>query len=220
MRVYHFLNREYGLKDLRERRLKVTRLDDINDPFELLPTCATSEIRSRFRAFRNDVAKTLGLMCFSKTWHDPVQWSHYAEKHKGLCLGFDIPNGPKGPLFDVRYQRQRMNADLAKLNGTPAQHREELQRWFTTKFEHWRYEQEVRAFLILSNMTPESDLYYVDFDQETQLKQVIVGDCSDLSRDNINEALGDLVDSVEVFKARLAFRSYRVVKQHSDRFWR
>ena len=35
MRVFHFVNTEHGLDDLRRRRLKVATLNELNDPFEL-----------------------------------------------------------------------------------------------------------------------------------------------------------------------------------------
>ena len=35
MRVYHFVNLEFGLDDLRRRRLKIATLNELNDPFEL-----------------------------------------------------------------------------------------------------------------------------------------------------------------------------------------
>jgi hypothetical protein len=36
MRVYHFINEEYGLDDLRRRRLKIATILELNDPFETL----------------------------------------------------------------------------------------------------------------------------------------------------------------------------------------
>ena len=36
MLVYHLLPEKFALGNLRLRRLKVARLDDMNDPFELL----------------------------------------------------------------------------------------------------------------------------------------------------------------------------------------
>jgi len=36
MRVFHFVNEEHGLDDLRKRRLKIAALNELNDPFELL----------------------------------------------------------------------------------------------------------------------------------------------------------------------------------------
>ena len=29
---------------------------------------------------------------FYQFWHNPVQWTHYADRHKGLCLGFYVPD--------------------------------------------------------------------------------------------------------------------------------
>jgi len=37
MRVYKFMTAEFGMKSLREKRLKISLLDDLNDPFDLLP---------------------------------------------------------------------------------------------------------------------------------------------------------------------------------------
>jgi hypothetical protein len=36
MRLYHFLNAEYGLLNIRHRRLKIARINELNDPFEFL----------------------------------------------------------------------------------------------------------------------------------------------------------------------------------------
>ena len=36
MRVFHFRSVKYGLKSLEERRLKISRIHELNDPFEIL----------------------------------------------------------------------------------------------------------------------------------------------------------------------------------------
>jgi hypothetical protein len=36
MKVYHFRSAEFGIKSLRERRLKIARIMELNDPFEFL----------------------------------------------------------------------------------------------------------------------------------------------------------------------------------------
>jgi hypothetical protein len=36
MRVYHFLPKRWAIKDIVKKRLKVSLLDDLNDPFELM----------------------------------------------------------------------------------------------------------------------------------------------------------------------------------------
>ncbi len=64
MRVYHFLNRHWGLDDLARRRLKISRLNDLNDPFELLGYSSRDPlIRAAFNGTKDQMAATTGLLC-------------------------------------------------------------------------------------------------------------------------------------------------------------
>lgn len=36
MKIYHYLSSEFALKNLENRRIKISRLDELNDPFELV----------------------------------------------------------------------------------------------------------------------------------------------------------------------------------------
>ena len=46
MRLYYFTGQKYGLDAIRNRRLKVARIDELNDPFELMaPVFETREER-------------------------------------------------------------------------------------------------------------------------------------------------------------------------------
>lgn len=92
MRAYKFLNAHFGLKSLYERRLKISRLDELNDPFEFLPFDLSNRAqRWAVRETRKQLGEKQGILCFSAAWSDPVIWAHYSDKHKGLCLGFEIP---------------------------------------------------------------------------------------------------------------------------------
>jgi hypothetical protein len=112
MRAYKFLDPEFGLKSLREKRLKISTLPDLNDPFELLPyEMADRNRRGALRKARDDMAAKNGLLCFSADWKDPVIWAHYSDKHRGLCLGFEIP--------DEKCQRVRYVARRLTLPAKP-----------------------------------------------------------------------------------------------------
>lgn len=66
MRVYKFLNLEFGLKTLREKKLKISTLDDLNDPFELLAYQMTErKKRKEWRNARKQWGSQRGLICFS-----------------------------------------------------------------------------------------------------------------------------------------------------------
>ena len=92
MRAYKFLTAEFGLKGLSEKRLKLSRINELNDPFELRPYDITDPaLRQAVLQTRNQIHENRGVLCFSADWRDPVIWAHYSEKHTGLCLGFEIP---------------------------------------------------------------------------------------------------------------------------------
>ncbi len=216
MRVYHFLDRKYGLEDIRHRRLKIATLDDLNDPFEMLAmTLRDPELRQAFRATKAQMAKRAGLLCFSRSWRNPVQWSHYAERHHGLCLGFDIPDDA---ATAVTYSRKRLPVDRALLEGPDAEGF--MRTVVSTKFSHWRYENEVRLFVALEDRDPETDLWFREFDAELRLREVIVGAACDVTRRELVDALGDLHAGVTQRKARLSFQRFAVVNQMRADHWK
>lgn len=205
------------MEDLRKRRLKIATLNELNDPFEFLGVNLSSEaLRHAFRKMKNELSTIRGLLCFSRDWHNPVQWSHYAEKHQGLCLGFEVPTER---LDVVNYSRKRLPISPAQLINYRQLDEKILISLFCTKYAHWRYENEVRSFVALEDKDPEKQMYFADFYEELKLVKVIVGAESTLSRADISNALGDLAPSVEVFKARLAFQSFRVVRQRNQNLW-
>lgn len=217
MRVYHFVNEEYGLEDLRRRRLKIATLNELNDPFELFGMVLSDEaLRRALTVMKNKLSLTKGLLCFSRNWHNPVQWSHYAEKHKGLCLGFEMPDEQN--LGRVTYSRKRLKVETEQLLD-PKLDIDIFMKCLFTKYAHWRYENEVRHFVNLEERDSEKNMYFVEFSDKLSLVEVIVGAESTVTRQTIREALGDLETRVNAFKARLAFKSFRVVRQRNPKLW-
>lgn len=175
MRVYHFLNRKYGLQALRRKRLKVSLIDQLNDPFELVGFASHNrDERKALAEVKAGLARFSGMLCFSDKWSNPVQWSHYADRHRGLCLGFDVP---EGLLTPVRYRSKRLKPDPQAIKEMqaegPAAH-EMMLNLVATKFSHWRYEHERRMFAQLEEKDVRG-LYFCDFSENLALREVIVG---------------------------------------------
>jgi hypothetical protein len=190
MRVYHFINKEYGMEDLRWRRLKIATLNELNDPFEFYGVDLSDEIiRSGFKKMKDELSRTRGLLCFSRDWHNPVQWSHYADKHKGLCLGFEVPSEHFG---SVNYSRNRFSVNPELLLNYRQLDLETQIKLLFTKYVHWKYEDEMRAFVALEETDPDKNMYFKRFSSELNLVQVIVGAESTVTRDEISNVLGDL----------------------------
>jgi hypothetical protein len=218
VRVYYFVNEQFGLQNLVYRELKISRIDDVNDPFEwAAPSSADTEHRVAFKKMKSTMAKGRGFICFSTNWQNPLLWSHYADRHRGWCLGFDVPDED---LAKVRYLKNRIECDWPKFLENSGYREQIVNQIIITKFDHWSYEAEVRSFVSLDESTQRNGLYFLDFSEKLQLKEIIVGALSTVTRTQLKNALGNLASDVRCGKARLAFRSFKVVKQFKADLWK
>ncbi len=201
MHVYKFLDERFGLKSLREKRLKISTLPDLNDPFELLPyDLSNRNYRNAMRATRAELATRRGIVCFSSDWRDPVMWAHYSDKHRGICLGFEIPDGV-GKRISYVSRRLPFPTDPGL---------DDAEVMLFTKFSNWAYEQEIRVWAALNDR--ENGIYYADFGESLTLVSVIAGARCTLSLADIDEAIDLQPKGVTVIKARAGFTKFEIVK--------
>ena len=93
-----------------------------------------------------------------------------------------------------------------------------MRELLTTKYSHWSYEREARCFLQLEDLDKETGHYFASMEPDYSLTDVIVGAGSSIARAEIRQALGD-GQTVNVFKARLAFKSFQVVENRDQSLW-
>lgn len=137
MRVFHFVPAGFGLEDIYHRRLKIATINELNDPFELFGVnLANENLRLAFRAMKQELSENRGLLCFSRSWRNPVQWSHYASRHTGICLGFDVPEENLGA---VHYSRSRLVVEIEKFTQPADFDPVIAQKLLFTKYTHWKW---------------------------------------------------------------------------------
>ena len=199
-RAYHFVSLRHGLDDLRQRHLKIAQLDDLNDPFELWAIAQPDpRLQQAIKATKQEMAEQYGLLCFSLDWQNPLLWSHFGDRHRGLALGFDVN---EQILKQVSYVKDR--PALEKINFEIAH------RLLFTKYEDWRYEQEARIYTTLKDQDPKTGLYFADFGEQLVLSEVIGGPLCAVTEQELRDAMGSTTE-VTFTKARLAFDTFRVV---------
>ena len=94
------------LRDMKESRLKIARIPELNDPFEFAAVdLSDTDFRWAWESMKQSMSSDCGILCFSGNWSNPVLWAHYADRHEGLCLGFDIPDEL---LKKVEYTEKRV----------------------------------------------------------------------------------------------------------------
>lgn len=140
-------------------------------------------------------------------------WSHYGERHKGMCLGFEAESGF---LKSIAYRRNRIQ--LTQWNdedsvNPPTKLKESL---LYTKFIDWKYENEQRLVFPLKTLTKDGGLFFKPFDDTLKLVQVIAGHKCCVGWKPIIERVVNGLQSTpkpELIKARLAFKKFEVVTQ-------
>ena len=221
LRVYKYLCTEFALRTLVEHRMKISVFSDMNDPFELA-VVAMSNPKVHDNLIGLIKEENWGALCLSKDWNNPLLWSHYGDRHKGVCLGFET--GANVEVLSLNYVEtvQEVSTDcferLAETRHLPGAQTPEtrrkavepLIRVLSTKFKKWEYENEAR--LLASMEVEEAGLWFHPFDDDFKLCEVIAGARCPLGRATIEDAVKGYGYPIRIFKVRLAERAFEVVE--------
>lgn len=91
------------------------------------------------------IKANMGICCFSKQCDNPLLWSHYGDKHKGVCLGFKMDHTENVIIAHINYIKEQKKIRYwdENKNMFPA--------WACTKSHIWSYENEIRAIYLFQN---------------------------------------------------------------------
>ncbi len=221
MKLYHFNSSKFGLDDITKCRIRISRINELNDPFEFLANSGEDpELRKAFKNTKNGMDKNRGIICFSETWSNPVMLSHYADRHTGMCLGFEVV---AKIVERVQYSAQRLTFSKHDFTTQDAKAEQAMRHCIYTKFSHWEYEEEWRAFVSLDHSTKNSQgHYFLDFNSALKLTDVMVGAESKTTRDEVEAAVstGGYDYIITRFKTRPAFRTFHVVRNKNNGLWK
>jgi hypothetical protein len=218
-RVYKFTCVEYGISNLEKRRLKLSRIGDLNDPFDDFAAIDTTDPQIAHAVMMSgaELKGEIGLLCFSRNWDNLLLWSHYGDSHTGICLGFDILEGEPGINYDtdVLYQ-----PNLLQIRGPEDVNYDLANRLLRTKHENWSYEQEVRMFVGLDDPPDEKGINWIEFGPPLVLKEVIIGaQCDPAMSKKVEEAVKPYGDAVKCWWACMRSDAFLLVKQDHPPHW-
>lgn len=214
MRVYHYMEACWALQDIRQRRMKSAQINKMNDPYEW--NSVYSHHRSSQLALektREDFVTRYGVLCFSRKWNDILMWSHYADNHRGICLGFDVTDVL---ARDMEYLDEVLVVDDITMSGsaTDAQRERNIQiidRSSWSKYGCWHYEEEVRMHGERKERDWATGDYFVPFHEHLRLKEVIAGVRCPVGKLDIQDALNGYTEDVEIKKAARCPERFAIV---------
>lgn len=218
-RVYKFTCSQYGISSLENRRLKVSTIEGLNDPFDIFAAIDTTDqlVAKAVNMMADQFKGKVGLLCFSRNWDNLLLWSHYGASHTGICLGFDISNGDPGANFDMDVLYQ---PNLLQIQSPGDVNLDLANRLLRTKHESWSYEQEVRMLVNLNDPPDAQRLNWVEFGPMLVLREVIIGaQCHPAESKRVQEAARPFGDAVKCWWAGMRPDAFLLLKQAYPPYW-
>ncbi len=150
--LYKYCNIDTAVKIINSNSVLLQPPDNFNDPYDCLNAINIWGNESRFGPDKQDF-ESLGellshipdkfqlpqykvyhdlrnsycfaISCFSSSYKNHLMWSHYADRHKGVCLEFEIQNrfDDIHPCYytdampDLSWQSKNLNLSLIKCNA-------------------------------------------------------------------------------------------------------
>ena len=96
----------------------------------------------RIEEFFESQKKQFGICCFSWDNKSIVMWAHYADNHKGICIGIKNLNPVQEGLYGI-YSVNYVS-EIKKYQFTSFDDEKYWEHWLLTKSSAWEYEKEVR----------------------------------------------------------------------------
>jgi hypothetical protein len=147
------------------------------------------EVKRQQNLIMKEKREEFKICCFSGKNDNMLMWSHYANKHSGICCGFDFPISIPGKFLikPVRYEDHvnllEGETDLNKI----------ILYWLTTKSRMWEYEIEYRAICL--SKEPYKNFEISNYDPK-YLKEIIFG-CN-IDHKQIEKAIKKLKRSIPI----------------------
>lgn len=176
--LYKFLKFKDALSVLKSGQLKVSKYDDVNDPYEIMPSIYDRDTGMALDAdkisewFIGRLALKHGFLSFSRTHKESVLWAHYADNHKGIALEFKCPYDRS--VLRVKYSKERTRWDFTKLLNPQLLTEEEMLEVLCRKSRSWAYEKEFRMFVPLEGCYYRNSMHFAPIPDDI-LTKVVVG---------------------------------------------
>ncbi|NNB51406.1 DUF2971 domain-containing protein [Pseudomonas fragi] len=122
-------------------RIRFTQLLSLNDPFEHCLLIGRHEYALSEKE-SGDITRFVSL---SRNNSNLLMWSHYADSHKGFCIGFTKNDNYFKKALSVRYRRFRSSFNGADMNITKSINI--TKQIALEKAIDWAYEEEERLFI-------------------------------------------------------------------------
>ncbi|MBL8027600.1 MAG: DUF2971 domain-containing protein [Fibrobacteres bacterium] len=219
--VFYFTEIQHAFNNIKRDRIKLSRLREVNDPFEARPTdFSDHETRGTWHHLKKCIDSRFPFICFSKSFRSPLMWAHYARRNYGCCVEYQIKKycNDEYKLLDIEYRSFvdypaiHVGENFAKISISDAA------KFLSIKNSCWRYEKE-RRLLVSRNKTgisEEDGHLFINNKEFMNPTRIILGYRSDNDMSKFNN-LKELAEKneIELIYTKPALRGNRIVHDES-----
>lgn len=151
---------ENSLSCLINNEVWASKPSEFNDPFDSLVTVDFKD--DRLQDLFEKWADKKAVCCFSRSYKNILMWSHYADCHKGFCIGINWPDLEESDvLSSINYSESFFESDLEVFlhSNIDGKINKQWEKILTQKHIDWKYEDEVRLILELKDHGEKGKLF-------------------------------------------------------------
>jgi hypothetical protein len=184
MILYKYTNIEVGCKILVNKSVRFTQPQYLNDPFDMRPDFSETYFDddndetqlSDFGDKQNEIKKEeidgyyqiinrdVGIFCLTEKPNNSLMWSHYADNHKGILIGFDTDNDFLNDNNEnITVKKIIYNNSKLKIKDIYTEN--EFNNSLLEKSKDWEYENEWRSIRLLNEADSNcGEIHLFNFD--------------------------------------------------------
>ena len=103
-----------------------------------------SYILEKFTPTMKENLKKYGVFCASSDCNNELLWAHYADSHKGICIGFDAKKLEEIAGYKILPVYPLNKRPEVEFSADGSHHEDYIIKMLTTKSNVWEYEHEYR----------------------------------------------------------------------------
>jgi hypothetical protein len=158
--------------------------------------------KSFYKQFKEEVNNTFGILSLTSKKDNILMWSHYADSHKGFCVGFD-----KNLLFEsciseaqigrVIYNEENKFPEIGLFEDAT----QSVIKITMTKSNHWEYEDEYR-------IVKHAPRKIIKFPNEAIIEIILGCKMSQIHKEKICEIAKLKFSKAQIFEAKMNLNTF------------
>lgn len=154
-----------------------------------------------YEEFKEENNKNFGILSLTAKRDNLLMWSHYADSHKGFCVGFDkskLFETIKGSIGPIIYQSEIPSIGLFE-DSLKAHTRLSM-----TKSKEWEYEEEYR----ITKIYAARKVYH--FPSDAILEVILGYNMSDSEKDEILKLVKKKFPKAKLYESKMSLEEFKL----------